>query len=259
MLLIHEMDFNKHPTFTLGSEAKDLISSQNIVPCQYLCFEEFFPDGSHARLTTHPDWIANYYQSGLYKQAIFESFDTIQSNTIIWWNSLCKDPIYTAAEQFGISNGFTYLSKTKDSTKLYHIGNLNQKIPKDAYTVSKFNLMRFENQFLTHSKILREIAYGSKILYQKPAALDALSICSLASNNCLNGRIYFKQTELDFDPKFANVAVLLMNGKSLEEAAMLLNISLRTLNNWIKQLKILLDAKTLPQLMYHLSKIYLGD
>jgi hypothetical protein len=177
----------------------------------------------------------------------------------IWWDSLCQAPIYTAASQFGIANGFTYVSKTNESTKLYHIGNPCSQLHKDSYIVSKCNLMQFEKQFFAYSKRLRERAYQAKICYQTPIKLDALGICYLAVNQGLSKRIYFQNYELDFDPRFANLSILLINGKTIEEAAGILNISLRTLNNWIQKLKQMFHAKTLPQLAYHLSKIYLKD
>jgi len=218
-------------------------------------YQKNFNDGSETRLSNQPHWIEHYYTQALYKLSGFEKHPQhYQSGRVIWSHLTHHQPILTAACEFNIDHGFTIIKKTSDGCEFYFIGTQvkNSHLP-NAYINNLDLFEKFIAYFKEQANPLLVQMSAQKIIipnkYQHNHSLEqGLQQPSETWQQAFLRKIKINNIYLAPGIKLSQrelaCAQLLIQGKTVREAAALLFISPRTAETHINHLKVKLGCRS---------------
>lgn len=183
----------------------------------YFTYDTNFFDNSHSRLTTHSDWIKQYYSLKLYDHAIFEKdLLSFQDGYLLWdWINPC--PVYSEASNFNIANGLTVIRKYSTHNAYYHFG-FNNSV--DLHSAAFVNIMEKIENFigLFHGRYadLIELSNNNRIVV-------------LSQSN--------KKPSLQISPQDRQILYLMQQGFKYHDISRIIPMSERTIEEHIKRLK----------------------
>jgi|GEM_PF-2835799 len=232
-----DIDFDNHIFFNLADEINQLIAPlSNYFGLNTFNYHKTFNDDSHIRLTNTPNWYRHYLKNRLYLQSIFElPASNYYRNRIIWSNIDTHNIIRQESDKFNINYGITLVEPCADGCEFYFLGtSTNDKNVINKYLSNFYLLDKFVANFHNAGAILFDKANPFRVKandwQENPLKFNPVNnidkILFLAS-------IYgyeFTRRELDCIP-------LLLRGYTAKQIGESLNISFRTVEDYINQLK----------------------
>lgn len=249
-----DLDLTNHIFFNLASEINQVIAPLvTYFGLDSFNFHKTYNDNSQIRLSNTPDWKRHYLTNKLYQQSIFElPAQNYSKNRIIWSNIGTHNIILQEASQFGIKYGITLIEPVHDGCEFYFLGttsddqNVINKYLSNFYLLEKF-IANFKNSGADimaatepHKVIVRDWE-NNKTKFNASNKIEHFSF--LAS-------IYgyqFTRRELECVP-------LLLKGLSSKQIAEQLQISFRTVEVYIENLKRKTGTHNKNELVSHLSE-----
>ncbi|TAM54246.1 MAG: LuxR family transcriptional regulator [Paraburkholderia sp.] len=160
----NESFFERNPSFAATSHVVEFTRPLISLGLGYFTFDRHYLDGSRVALTNHAQWIRFYWESGLFRRAVFENWPLQFSNGHILWNWLSREPIYSAAASHGIDNGVTITKRFQQYCDFFHFGALsNNSISDDIIVKNIEYLRRFVSLFEYKMKPLIRAAARDRI------------------------------------------------------------------------------------------------
>ncbi len=234
----------------------------------YFLYVIDYKDGRRFWLTNNGEWSEYYFLNEYYKISHFESTNKHYITGHYLWSTLSGQEVYqNARNYFNIDHGVTLVNKLKDAYEFAHFGT----------TKNNSNILHL---YLNHIDLLNQFILWFR---DKGAAL-----IQMAKDNMITlPTVETKQTKDDIlnSSKDINIKMLmseltpnkhclssaynnaiitnreadcikwLKQGKTANEIGELLNISKRTVDTHLENIKRKLDCKNLFQLGYIISQI----
>jgi len=265
-----EYFFENNPSFTATDQVVEFTRPLRLLGLAYFTFDRHYADGSRIVLTNHAEWIRFYWESGLYKKAIFENSPAQFSNGHVFWEWLNREPIYSAAALRGIERGVTLTNKYPAHCDFFHFGAINNSsINGDLVLRNMDRLCQFTSIFVHKMKPLIAAAEKDKIfgcLPDSSSGSDLIGNVDFREFNELMidlvgkrdfSRIYLGE-EFDFHYLTRSEIGLLKSliaGKSCSEISRAGNISVGAIDKRVKSIKEKLGCKTLCHLGFILGRL----
>jgi len=253
--------YRSHTTFATVSDMVQLTLPLKKIGLTYFTHDRTYLDGAHLRLTNAPEWIEHYYKSEIYKRAIFEKDSKWLDEGFIFWSFLKREPIYDAAASFDIDHGLTIVEKHDHYSDFFHFGSArNKAIAQDLLLANIGMLYDYINYYkhqgqklITVAEKTRFILPGMNETNELPTErlneieeLDLKNILRNQPDRYYFGPSYLTKREMD-------IIFLLRIGSNESEIARQLNLSVRTLETHIKNIKEKTGCRTLFELGYFLA------
>jgi DNA-binding CsgD family transcriptional regulator len=268
VMRLGENFFQSHVTFTSVPDMVQITKPLTDIGLSYFTFDRTYQDGSHLRLTNAGKWIESYYRTELYKAAVFEKDPRLFSNGFVFWSWLNREPIYSAAAEHDIDHGLTIIEKHEQYADFFHFGTTRDKYIPPEEVINKIEyLYRFVAFFKQKMRCVIVEAENTRIALPGPAETK-IQLDDLRQQGGI-GQLseLFKKTEVtrlylgeEFDNAYLTkreIAVLglLKDGKKPVEIAAELELSSRTLETHIKNIKEKFKCSTLFELGFCLGSI----
>lgn len=267
-LKIFEPDENfykNHVTFTSIQDIHAITLPLQKIGISYFTFDRTYKDNSHIRLTNNGKWIEYYYRKQLYDVALFEKDPKLFTDGFVFWSWLKREPVYLAASEHDIDHGMT-ITQTHDLyCDFFHFGTTCKNFisPESMITEIK-NLYRFINYFKEKAQHRINEAEQSRFILP----LKSQTRIHLADVKYQDFSYdIFKGTEVarlylgeEFDNiyltrKEIEILGFLKNGMKPVEIAQQSNLSERTVETHIKNIKEKFKCATLFELGFVTGKL----
>lgn len=212
-----------------------------------------YKDRSIFYLCNNPDWLSHYYLQNYPTVGAFEQQPELANLRYVLWSALSSRDVILkdTREMFGIHHGITLIKKSKNYHEFYNIGSSNP----DASTI---------NFFINHYDTLNKLT----LLFQEKA--DKLIRLSQKQKLILPPHLHNPQMIKSNDKAIYSEEIkqknnfltqtesicikLYLTGKTPLEIANLLNVSKRTVEKHIENIKLKFHCKKQIQLGYALAK-----
>ncbi|MCC2644844.1 MAG: hypothetical protein K0R94_622 [Burkholderiales bacterium] len=232
-----DIDFENHIFFNLVEEINQVIDPlSNYFGLNSFNYHKTFNDGSHIRLTNIPNWYRHYLKHRLYLQSVFElPACNYYKNRIIWSNIDTHNIILQETRKFNINYGITLVEPCPDGCEFFFLGTTtNDKNVINKYLSNLYLLDKFLANFHNSAAVLFDKVnpfrlkvrdwQENQLKFNPVNNIDKISfLASIYSYD-------FTKRELDCIP-------LLLRGYTAKQIGEYLNISFRTVEDYINQLK----------------------
>lgn len=248
-----DIDLENHIFFNLVNEINEVINPLiTHFGLDSFNYHRIYNDNSQIRTGNTPNWQRHYLKQKLYQQSIFElpAHNYVKSR-IIWSNIDTHNVILQEAKKFGINYGITLVEPLIDGCEFYFLGTTtNNRTVINKYLSNFYLLEKFIANF--HNAAASIFA---KIEPQRLIIKDwQQNTLKFASVNIIDkftflASIYgysFTRRELDCIP-------LLLKGLSAKQIALHLEISFRTVEVYINNLKYKTKTTNKSELIFLLE------
>lgn len=234
----------EHPAFLLKSKVqeatREFLDSFGFNYFQYL---RCYADGSIGLLTNHTGLLENF-DSFENSPVIFSSYDDAPSYWFLWDESLPEFPVQMAREQFNFRHGLTYVRRSKNYYDMIAVAVANeQNHPGGFYLNKQSAILQFIRDFDKENKDLLTLMEQNPIALSEPHRdVNYKNLC-LATGRIPLGDTYITAQEL---------ACLrsLLQGDSHKQIAAELSISPRTVETYVKRMKMRTGYANLQDLAF---------
>lgn len=247
------MDLGKHFSLTSSQSVKNICSpALDSIGITYFNYIKIYhEDSSRELLTNNANWIDHFYKNELYKSVGAIDIEHLLPKGYFLWSELNNDDsVYSQGrESFNIDNGISFVIKRKDVTYLYIFASSREN--------TKINHFYGRNIDLFQRFILHFNDRGSSLIKEAEKNRIYLPDRQIIPTNRLNqGRItqdereqFYKNTcvekyyllsesdDLYLTKKQAECVAYLIAGATAKQCANALNISYRTVEGYINDIK----------------------
>lgn len=222
-------------------------------------YVKIYKDHSQIKLTSRPDWIRYYYEQGFQYLGEYEiPFECIQPGYKLT-SAMNARKIFTAAKEgFGIDNGIVLIDKYEDFCEMFWFGSTNNDPKAVNFYLNNMDLLRrfvlyFKEKAAaiitqaSHERILlphREIVLESKRLMNSEVRKNFIQSVRIELYRLSGKYSHVGLTEREFE-----CAICLLEGKTAKQTSKDLEISRRTVETHLSNIKSKVNCKTKAELI----------
>jgi len=246
------LDLKNHFSLSSSNLVSQICSpSLSTIGITYFNYIKIYKDGSRELLTNNSEWIEYFYQKELYKTAGIVDIEYLLPKGYFLWSELkTYDPAYSQGREiFNIDNGVSFVIKKKDETILFIFGSTKENHSINNFYVKNIDLFK---RFILYfndkgSQLLKEASQNKIYLPQKQ---EINNITIRANHISEQKRLDFlDQTEIEryfildqennlyLTKREAECIAYMINGATAKKTARMLDISFRTVQSHIYQVK----------------------
>lgn len=247
------LNLKKHFSLTSSNEVDQLCSpALNSIGITYFNYIKIYHnDSSRELLTNNALWIDHFYKNSLYKSVGAVDIEHLLPRGYFLWSELnSNDPVYfQGRESFNIDNGISFVVKRSDVTFLYIFAST-----RDNHSINNFytrNIDLFKRFILyfndAGSPLIKKVAKNRIYLPEKQIIIAERIIKNDISkstrekfyNKTSIDRYYLlsESDDLYLTKKQAECVTYFIEGATAKECAKLLNISHRTVEGYLSDIK----------------------
>lgn len=241
--------FSLESTQSVNEICSSILQQIGITYFNYL--KVYHKDSSRELLTNNAEWIDHFYKTGLYNSVATIDVEHLLPKGYFLWSELdSNDPIYNQGrELFNIDNGISFIVKRKDVTCLYIFGSTRENYKINNFYIKNIDLLkRFILYFNDKGSTLLKNAAKNKIYLPEkqiitPKILNNMEVTQSEREifyEKTNIEKFYLLTEADdlyLTKKQAECAAYLIEGATAKQCAKALNISYRTVESYINDIK----------------------
>lgn len=241
---------NNHPFLTASRDMIELSNPIKNLGITYFTYSRCYKTGERVWLTTHADLLENYCIKKYYLTGNTESHPEQYVAQTVLWSTLPNQVVFEDARNFNVGSGIFIIQPKSDYCEFYGFGGENH----DGKIINVFlthlnSLNNFISNFNDKANLLIHQAEQAKISFPYHEGMGNFlkSNKDVVSNQILN--LTKRQKEC---------AYLLLQGKTAKEISEITNLSRRTIETYLNNLKIKLNCHNKASLIAKLIKI-IGD
>lgn len=228
----------------------------------YFNHKRIYQDGSHLSLATDAAWLEHFFKNAYYNIGNFSSKYSTLDSGILLWNALPPDGVIKVArEDFNIDNGITIIDREQKYIDFYLFAS-----NKDNYAINNFYLNNIDilKHFINFYKE-QTVSLIKTCIPDKPESPLPLAHNYKNSNYPFLPKqlvtefynetkikrylISYNDLQTDLPAKQYQLLTLLLKGLSIKETARLLNITPKTCQIYIDNIKARFNCLTKQQLL----------
>jgi len=265
----------KHPAILLSEEIQTICRPLSKLNISYFAHVRVSHDGKFSGISNNPGFSEHYLKNKYYNADIHLAEKQILEKYIIWdlieRTGLSKK-MHTEASLFGVQHTFTIISKSHQYDDFYHFAS-NVSTPAFNQTyIENIDLLKsfiaFFNETISSCTILAK-AYNLQFSIDKSAPGYTIKPNEYVLNNQTNRHEFLRELNRLSDlysiksnpipllpPQQYRCVQLLAAGHSAKQIAALLNLSKRTVENYLAHVKKILrchNSKELIAMYYSLE------
>lgn len=233
---------------------------------------KIFNDGSEINLSTHPEWVVNYYQFGLYQTSEFENSYQVQQKGFKWWPLESALPVFKhGREYFNSYYGLTYCLPEADGCVYFFFSTDAENYNQLEYYWNNLDLLEhFIAYFCDKSGDLIEECGISRlhlpekfrrvpIKYSLPndkieSALDRQKFLAALKQSQGDPLSLFLQNYEPLTKRERQCLELMLQDSKARCIAEKLNLSVRTTEDYLERIKSKLSCSSKQELVIRLTE-----
>lgn len=258
--LIKDHTFYKYAD-QVNAICKELFTS---TPVNYFCIGRAYSNGDYGGLLSDKAWAYHYLKND-FQQLGVEHQLASQHATHFFWNLTNIKPIcpksqamYDAAIQFKHGSGVIFVSAYPEYHEACLLTTSNDVFSNDPFLIENLNLLKrfilyFKDQMYGHQELLAAFSkrYSNELSTDQPTDISKSQKLEINIKKYYLGGLF---NDLSFSQREAECLKHLANGKSAKQIARLLNLSPRTVETHVNNIKLKTDCSTLQELLTKLEK-----
>lgn len=252
---IKNLKFESSHIAKSSPEVRSFAQRMSGVEITHFGFGKVFSGPEHVFFTTHPSFTELFFKNEFYKEAFLGSIDDYNSGAFLW-NSLHKSDcrIFKAAkEHINITSGITIIKKHMTHCEFFFFGMGIKPFVADHFLINHLGyLENLCSEFKDTCHDLIIAGEKSKIIF--PSHYEDTIHAMPSKYN----RIYDMtdpKNQFGLTNRELECARILSKGYSAKEIALKLNISYRTVEQHLSQIKNKMNLKSIKQTIAILSRL----
>lgn len=253
MTLVTDLDkISNHLAITSSKEIADMMLPQlNKHGITVFNFYREYADGSFIRLSSHREWAERYFKKGYANKLhkIPSAYITKPVNYFVWLTKDYPEMLIDAATNFDISNGVSIVHRHKDYIDFFGFGSSRNNFSIINFYINNLDLLqKYSSYFTEQSKSLITSSEKDKLILVNPTEQNRNEANS--PSNLIFNKVSTPQIKLS--NRQYHCAKLLILGKTYKEIATAFNLSVRTVEDYVEQLKIKFGCRNKSELIIKL-------
>lgn len=257
------MDLKNHFSLSSSHEVAQICDSAlSSIGITYFNYIKIYDDGSRELLTNNSPWIDHFYKNALYKSVGAIDIEYLLPKGYFLWSELKQDdPAYEQGrETFNIDNGVSFVVKKNKETLLYIFGSSRDNYSINNFYVRNIDLFkRFILYFNDKASSLLYKASKNRIFLPDKQVIQPRKLKQIDFS--VNKRMeFFDKTRIDrffllnqekevyLTRREAECMTYVIKGASAKQIAKILNISYRTVQSHIQNVREKLDCSRKDEL-----------
>ncbi len=248
------IDIKKHSSLILTNEISQITNPLLKHNTSYFCFVRIFKDRSRICLTNNAAWHTHFCTDRQYIKDAFEQPISEYDNSTLTWSSIANTDIESdLSVNFNVIPTVTVIEKGNHFCDFYHYGS-----PANNYKAnSSDNIEDLERFVFSFKDKANSLIHNSDLIvfpewqnFQSLEKTSSLSTPALDINKYLfnDGKICTYLTKKEIE-----CLKLIVRGKSADEIALIFNLSRRTVESHIDNMKQKFNCVKVAQLIYKIS------
>lgn len=248
--IISEEKLNITHMISTGMDVKTICKSLQPVNINHFCYLRLFNDGTHQILCSHPEWARHCYLY-YYDHTVFHQDPRkYQSGYELWSNPKDQTIITIAREQFDIAHGIVLIKRIGDECELFHFATNRNNINIINFYINNLDYLdSFILYFKEHAKHLIKQSMADRAILPQWGVSDAERIYH-------NTILIPDFINLNFTKRELECIKFTMRGQPAKQVAFNLNISQRTVEEYLQNIKNKLGVYSKPQLLEKLHSLF---
>lgn len=253
--------------FTSGQNIIDICKPlEERFNINYYLYVRDYKDGRRIWFTTNGKWTEYFYQHELYQVSAFENSFIPYKPGYYLWSTLPGQKVFNIAREFNIDHGMTIVTDHQDYYEFFHFATTPENNAAVNFYMNHMDILqKFMGYFVDKAKDI--IKKADKMIVDVPhptivetAAQNTIEL-DYPVNDFLssidNGKYCLKNLteEIHITKREADCLTWFLKGKTMEEIALLENISKRTVETYTDQIKRKLNCHKPIQLGYKLANL----
>lgn len=247
------MNLSKHFSIVSSNCVKEICSVplESIGVTYFNYIKIYHEDSSRELLTNNANWIDHFYKNELYKSVGAIDIEHLLPKGYFLWSELnSDDPVYSQGrESFNIDNGISFVIKRKDVTYLYIFASTRDNAKINNFYIRNIDLFqRFILYFNDRASLLVKEAKKNRIYLPEKQIIFPNKLNQVHMTQCEREQFY-KNTSVDkyyllsesddlyLTKKQAECVAYLIAGATAKQCANALNISYRTVEGYLTDIK----------------------
>lgn len=243
---------DKHLFLTASSDLKELIKPLQGYGIDYFAYNKNYMDGSRIRLTTHPHHLKAFLENKYYLTGNIDALPTLYLNQVALFSTLKNQSLVEwARNEFNVFHGIYIVRKSELFTEFFCFAtSIDNPQILNFYLNNIDFLQKFCDYFIEMGKPLILKAEDNKLVHEYHDK-EGLSSSAIADVNLLHADYTLAATL--FSERKRDIIHWLLKGYRAKEIAKKLNISYRTVEDHLADLKSKLNARNILELVIRLK------
>ena len=242
-----------HPTFTTSKEVEEIIKPLKQLGIVFFDYTRNDNDQGHVCLMTHPHVFKHYLDKKYYKIGNMEGQPSKYKSQILLMDTLPKQHIYDdLLRSRNIDHGLQIIKVDENSCEFFCFATTKENDPIANIYLNKIDIFnKFTLYFKDHAAPLIREVERKKIYY--PFHNEELNIFYDDQQN-YDINTFFQPVKLS--KRQVQIAKELLNGKTAQAISQKLNLSQRTVEDYIELIKDKVQSRNRSELIIKLYKLF---
>lgn len=244
---------DKHLFLTASSDMNEIISPLNKYNIIYFTYNKNYTDGTRIRLTTHANHLKVFLENEYFRTGNIDANPQLYLNQAILFSTLKNQALVEwLRNDFGIENGIYIVRKSELFTEFFSFAaSLNNSQIVNFYLNNLDFMQNFCDYFKEKAKFLIAKAEQNKLIHDYHQ--KDIQVNPIVSKT----ELPYIPTKIDkiITPRKKEIINFVLKGYSAKEIAKILDLSHRTIETYINELKIKFDARNIVELVVKLMEM----
>lgn len=239
---------DNHLYMTAGADMKTMIAPLQSYDIHYFTYNKHYADGRRIRLTTHPHHLKAFLENKYYLTGNIDANPKLYENQAALLSTLKNQFLVEwVRKDFGVGNGIYIIRKGENFTEYFSFGTKPQNNNIINFYLNNLDyLQNFCDNFKDNGKKLIKLAEKNTLIHEyHDKSIDKI----ITVNNDSIKNKFSKLTKRENE-----VALLLLTGATAKEIALAINISFRTVQDYIGSIRNKYHARNIRELLIKLIK-----
>lgn len=248
MELIDKMNIDNHVFLTMANDIDAICKPLRQFGIHLFSYRKTFKNGARINLSNSANWLDDYFRLDLYKSSLFESdLDCYSSGFSVWPQESDLPVFIHGRNYYNSDNGITLILKSDDYCEYFIFGaGLHNKQMINFYINNLELIKNFTEYFAEQSNDLMKIAVNNLITLDSVVnysnqvdkinkKIDSSSIKQLFPKKVRENQLISQPMQLS--PREVSCVKYLLKGKTAKEIANQLNLSYRTIEYYLENIR----------------------
>lgn len=259
-----------HPCLQYADDLRTICQPLNAINISYFGYALIDKEGRFSTLNNHPYFFEHYLNQRYYNADFHlvdeDNFGNYIISDLLEMTNLSKKVNQDAAE-FGLKHFFTIIEKDQRGTHYYHFANNSPDNSINQFYINNIDLLksfiRYFNQAVRASKKI-SLAYDIKFTIDYDRASFSINdrpnlaspIQSRSSFLSILNSSKHQSSTIRLTPQQSKCVKLLVNGLSIQQIAEQLNLSKRTIENYLSVVRDNLGCRSSREIIAYYHPLY---
>jgi len=252
-----------HPFIKVSQEIAELCSPLMLFDIHHFTYLKHFDDGSRVGLSNKPQWIEDYYNLGLYQTSLFEAKPSLyQAKSDIWIGDYDLDVYRHGKQYYNTSHSITVTEPQKDACEFFLFATTPDNYQAINFLASNMDIIyHFIAYFKDRAYFLLKKIENKKLILE-PTCQEKKAVIITANDEkykaLLNRKKQFYQNTpiykyifeandlagIKLTQRELDCIAHLLNNRTSTEMAKLMNISRRTAETYMENIRNKLNCNS---------------